>query len=330
MGKRIIALGSLGGTVSMTKGDSEKGVTPKLTAEDLIESLGDVQALKNLEVVTENITQIPSSYIQFENLLKCYDWAKEQVAQGVDGIVLTQGTDTLEESAFFLDLIWDSDIPLILTGAMRSPDQAGADGPSNLLASLIAASSENSSARGALVVMNNWIYEAKWVEKRHTADVNAFTSQVGPVGIIFENSCRYFKTPENRCSFIKPQAITADVFLYQATLGDTPEILNLIAPKADAIVISSFGAGHVSKEAAEAVSIIAETKPVIISSATLAGSTAYNTYGYIGSEIDLQQRNAIMSGWLSPKKSRLLVALALSNKESIDGYFQKYLSTMVF
>lgn len=329
MKKTIIALGSLGGTVSMTKDSGESGVTPKLTAQDLVGTLGSISVLNNIEIITENICQVPSSYIRFQDLLKCYDWAKEQVAKGATGIILTQGTDTLEESAFLLDLIWDLDIPLVLTGAMRSPDQPGADGPSNLLSSIIVASSANSYKRGVLVVMNNWIHEARWVEKRHTSDANAFYSEVGATGIVFENQCHFFHYPSKRRYFPKPDSITDGVFLYQSSLNDSVSLLDIIADNTQGIVISALGAGHVSKEMAEKISTITAILPVIISSSTLAGSTAYNTYGYVGSEIDLQHRNVVMSGWLSPKKSRLLTSVLISNKLDVRQGFSKYLSTFM-
>lgn len=324
-----IALGSLGGTVSMTKEQSDKGVTPKLTAEDLVSSLGGSQVLMDLDIIAENIFKIPSSYIQFDHLLKCYDWAKNQIENGAKGVVLTQGTDTLEETAFLLDLIWDFDEPLILTGAMRSPDQAGADGPANLLAALIAATSDNSRGRGALVVMNNWIYEAKWVAKKHTSDVDAFHAETGPAGIVFEEKVAYFKAVSPRAVFIKPASINSEVVLYQSSLSDSISTLNVFVKQADAIVISSFGAGHVSKEMAEEISVMTSSMPVIISSSTLGGSTAYSTYGYVGAEIDLQKKGVIMSGWLSPKKSRILATIALANREDVRLCFERYLSSMV-
>ncbi|MHC5226020.1 asparaginase [Ignatzschineria sp. LJL83] len=327
---KIIAIGSLGGTVSMTKSVPEEGVTPSLRAEDLLATIQNNQSLKNVEIISKNLFQVPSSHISFENILECYDWAKEQVEQGVQGIVLTQGTDTLEETAFLLDLIWDLDVPLVLTGAMRSPDQLSADGSANLLAALLVASADNSRNRGVLVVMNNWVYEAKWVEKKHTSDVDAFHSQVGPLGIVFEQGVSYFKQSSQRCYFPKPNLMNKKVFLYQATLNDTSDILDLIFKEIDGVVISGVGAGHVSKEVAEKLSIITEHIPVVIASSTLSGSTAYKTYGYIGSEMDLQKRGAVMSGWISPKKSRILATIALSNNADVADYFEQYQKIMTY
>ena len=322
-----VAVGSLGGTVSMTKEASSEGVKPKLTAADLVGSIeGD---LEGIEIHAENILQVPSSYLTFDHVLLCYDWAKAQVAQGANGIVLTQGTDTLEETAFLLDLIWDSDTPLILTGAMRNPQQAGAEGPANLLASIIAAASKNSAGRGVQVVMNNWIHEARWVRKNHTADVNAFSSQVGPAGTVFENKSQYFRSASKRVVFTKPTQLDKQVFLWETSLGDSAQTLEDIAQQYDGIVISAFGAGHVSEKMAEILKKLAASLPVIVSSATQHGSTAYNTYGYVGAEIDLQKSGMMMSAWLSPKKSRLLLSIVLANRLPVSS-FQTYLNSLVY
>lgn len=322
-----ISIGSLGGTVSMTKEASEAGVKPRLTAADLVASVG--HSLDGLDIHAENILQVPSTYITFQNLLQCYDWAKQQVAEGAEGVVLTQGTDTLEEAAYFLDLIWDSDVPLILMGAMRSPQQAGAEGPGNLLASILTAASDNSVGRGVLVVMNNWIHEARWVQKNHTADVDAFQSQVGASGTVFENRCQYFKAPAKRYVFARPKNDIPAIFLWEASISDSIEILDIITQQYQGLIISAFGAGHVSEVMSHKLSEIVKKVPVIVSSATLRGSTASQTYGYIGGEIDLQNKGMVMSEWLSPKKSRLLLSIVLANQLSMKE-FKSYLATLTY
>lgn len=322
-----ISLGSLGGTVSMTKEATEAGVKPRLTATDLIASVG--HPLGGLEIFAENILQVPSSYITFEHVLQCYDWAKQQVNEGAEGIVLTQGTDTLEETAYLLDLLWDFDAPLVLMGAMRSPQQAGAEGPGNLLASLLTASSVNSRGRGVLVVMNNWIHEARWVQKNHTADVDAFQSQIGASGTVFENHCQYFKAPPKRYVFDRPQQSIPQVFLWEASLSDSVKLLDMIAVEYQGIVIAAFGAGHVSEDMANQLGELAQKLPIVVSSATLKGSTASKTYGYIGGEIDLQNKGITMSEWLSPKKARLLLSIILANGLSMDEYKQ-YLASLTY
>lgn len=313
MSKPIIAVGALGGTVSMTADAIEKGVTPKLSAEDLVRS---VHGLTEVATITaESLFQVPSSYLDFEKVLSSMAWAKEQIAKGAKGVVLTQGTDTLEESAFLCDLFWDLPEPLVLTGAMRPPQKAGADGPANLLAAVVCASSDNSRNRGVQVVMNDTIHEARWVRKNHTSYVNAFESSVGAAGIIFEQQARYFHPAPVRKTFAVPNDLSTKVFMWESTLSDSVDVLDWVVEQGYAgLVVGAFGAGHVSDRAAAKLRVIAKKIPVAVCSRTGAGSTASQTYGYVGGEIDLQDMGAMLGHWLCPRKTRLLLWAVLSNQ----------------
>ena len=328
MSKPIIAVGALGGTVSMTADAIEKGVTPKLSAEDLVRS---VHGLTDVATLTaESLFQVPSSYLDFEKVLASMAWAKEQVANGAKGVVLTQGTDTLEESAFLCDLFWDLPEPLVLTGAMRPPQKAGADGPANLLASVIVASSENSRNRGVQVVMNDTIHEARWVRKNHTSMVQAFESSVGAAGIVFEQQARYFHLEPLRKIFSVPKDLSKKVFLWECTLGASVDILDWVVEQGYlGLVVGAFGAGHVSDKSAEKLRVIAKKLPVVICSRTGAGSTASQTYGYVGGEIDLQDMGALLGKWLCPRKARLLLWAVLSNQLSTSA-ISDYIETMSY
>lgn len=327
MNKIKISVGSLGGTVSMTKEKLDQGVKPSLKAHDLVSAIA--QDLDDLYVYAENIMQVPSSYFTFDDVLHCYEWAKQQVENGAQGVVLTQGTDTLEETSFLLDLIWEFDVPLVLTGAMRSPQQAGSDGSSNLLAAILVAASTNSRGRGALVVMNDWIHEARWVQKNHSFNVDAFQSQVGVAGFVLESNCQYFKAIPKRYLFPKPIDTLAPVFLLNVSLSDSVEMLDIIAKNYAGIVVAGFGVGHVSVDMANKLEQLSKNLPVVVSSATLRGTTAASTYGYVGGEIDLQNKGVIMSKWLCPKKSRLLLAIILANKLDLS-VFNQYLATLTY
>lgn len=323
-----IAVGSLGGTVSMTSNSLQKGVLPKLGAQELIDAIPDVKFIADIS--SESILKLPSAHMDFDDLLRCLQWAKKQVQEGAKGVVLTQGTDSLEETAFLFDLFWDLPEPLVITGAMRPPQKAGADGSANLLAAIITAAAENSIGRGVLVVMNDWIHEARWVTKMHTSDVDAFQSQVGACGNVFEKKAYYFKAPSNRYRLPVPANTKAKVFLWEASFAETPEVLKwAVDNQYKGLVIAGFGAGHVSEATAELISQLAKQVPVVMSSRTGHGSVAYSTYGYIGAEIDLQARGVIMSGWLTPKKSRLLLWAIVANNLPVS-VFDEYLDTLVY
>jgi len=129
--------------------------------------------------LAESLLQLPSASLSFDHLLECLRWAEAKVDAGAVGVVLTQGTDTLEETAFFLDLYWDRPQPLILTGAMRTPAAVSADGPGNLLAAVQTAIAPGSRGRGVLVVMNDTIHAARWVSKADALSLHAFVSPDG-------------------------------------------------------------------------------------------------------------------------------------------------------
>lgn len=326
MSKLKVAVGSLGGTVSMTADAIEKGVVPKLSAEDLVRS---VPGLKEVAGITAtSLFQVPSSYLNFDIVLQSLAWAKEQVGAGAQGVVLTQGTDTLEETAFLCDLFWDLPEPLVLTGAMRPPQKAGAEGPANLLAAVLVAGAGNSRHRGVQVVMNDTIHEARWVRKQHTGYVDAFESSVGAAGVVFEQGVQYYHAPPKRLTFALPSDLSPKIVMWESTLSDDGEVLEwAVSEGAVGLVIAAFGAGHVAETVAHRLSNLAAKVPVMVCSRTGGGSTAYKTYGYVGAEIDLQERGVIMGGWLCPRKARLLLWAVQANQLPVN-HVHDYLATL--
>lgn len=235
-------------------------------------------------------------------------------------MVLTQGTDTLEESSYLMDLYWDLDEPLILTGAMRGGDQAGSDGPGNLLAATIAAADRLSRARGVLVVMNDQIHASRRVRKIDSADTGAFNSgSFGPLGRIFENCAAYGNESKRLPPLPLPEGSNIEVVLIETTLGDNGALLfAALSSGVAGVVIGAFGAGHVSAGMAEAISTAIPRIPVVIASRTGSGPTFRQTYSFVGSERDLLGRGVIDAGWLHPRKARLLLWAALSAGFSAD------------
>ncbi len=303
----LIAIGALGGTVSMQVNAPGEGVTPSLSSEALLASLPQLEDLAGITAQTLHL--LPSASLTFIQLIDVLQWAKAQVEQGVQGIVLTQGTDTLEEVAYFLDLLWPYQTPLILTGAMRSPNQAGADGPANLLAAVQVALADESQGRGALVVINDQIHAAEHVRKADSLAMAAFSStHFGPEGLLVEGRVRYLKAPKPRCSLPVPERLDHRVALLEASLAADTLLLEEVAGLGyEGLVIAGFGAGHVSQQWARCVGQISHWMPVIMASRTGAGATALRSYGFIGGEMDLQRKGALMAGFLCPRKCRVLL-----------------------
>jgi L-asparaginase/Glu-tRNA(Gln) amidotransferase subunit D len=141
-------LGSLGGTIAMAAETVGGGVVPKLGADQLIAAIPDLASIARIHA--ETLQSVPSASLTFEQMIGVLAWAQEKVRAGARGVVITQGTDTLEETSYLLDLFWSGDAPLVVTGAMRSASGVGADGPANLLAAVRVAIAEESRGRGVL------------------------------------------------------------------------------------------------------------------------------------------------------------------------------------
>lgn len=304
-----LAIAALGGTVSMQARNAGEGVIPTLTGETLLNSVPELTTLARVNV--ETLGLMPSASLDFEFLLSVLSWAKFQIKQGAVGVVITQGSDTLEETATFFDYLWDCDEPLVLTGAMRSAAQAGADGPANLLDACRVALAADSRRRGVQVVMNGQIHAASAVRKTDSLALQAFSSPiVGPAGMLTETSVRYMRPPTQRNILPLPQQTTQKIALLEVSLSaDTLFLNNILDLGYDGLVIAGFGAGHVPGNWSDVIETIAQKIPVIIATRTGSGSTARSTYGFIGGEMDLIRKGALMAGLLCPRKARILLWL---------------------
>lgn len=309
-----LAIAALGGTVSMQARNAEEGVFPTISGETLLTSAPQIMTLARVTV--ETLGLLPSASLDFEFLLSVLSWANFQIKQGAVGVVITQGTDTLEETATFFDHLWGHDEPLVLTGAMRSAAQAGAEGPANLLDACRVALAENSRRRGVQVVMNGQIHQASVVRKTDSLALQAFSSPIfGPAGMLVEETVRYLRQPAQRRVLPLPQKTIQKIALLQASLSaDTLLLENILELGYDGLVISAFGAGHLSRSWADIVEKIAEKIPVIIATRTGSGSTAQSSYGFMGSEMDLIRKGASMAGFLCPRKARILLWLLVGSQ----------------
>lgn len=303
----------LGGTITMTA-NAGGGITPKLTAEALIDAVPGLGAVAEIRPVSP--FSIPGASLTLEQLGEVARIAKHAVDGGASGVVVVQGTDTIEETAFALDCMWDEDAPLIVTGAMRGPEAAGADGPANILASVIAASCDDARSRGALVVMEDRIHTARAVVKSHTGLCSAFTSgAIGPAGEVMEGRPFFFAPPPPRRfpAIAPPSAPIPPVALLKLGLGEDARLVEAL-PGLDykGAVIEAMGAGHVAERLSDPLGALAATMPVVLASRTGNGPVFSRTYGFKGGEIDLLSKGLISAGRLGGLKARLLLQLLLA------------------
>jgi L-asparaginase len=240
-----------------------------------------------------------------------------EVADDADGVVVTHGTDTLEETAFALELIAPRRAPVVLTGAMRRFDQPGADGAANLEAAGLTALSPLSRGRGVLVTMDDEIHWGPLVRKSHAFRLHAFSSApFGPIGWLAERSVRYVLRPDLLFPRLAIGERTATVPILEVGPGLEPDAVEAVAAVSDALVLSLPGAGHVAAQVVGKLEAIARRTPLVFASRTGGGGTLAATYGYPGSETDLLQRGLIAAGALDARKARILLLVLLSTEKS--------------
>jgi L-asparaginase len=325
MKPRLLIL-SLGGTITMVPTDGG-GITPRLGAAELVAS---VPALAEVaEIEAESPLRVASPSLTLADLVDVARRLEVAFAAGVDGAVVIQGTDTIEESAFLLDLLVAGDKPVVVTGAMRGADAPGADGPANLLAAARVAVAPESRGLGTLVVLNYDIHAARFVQKSHTALPSAFLSPLmGSIGTVIEGRPRYYARLDRHPCLATAAGPPQPVALLKAAMGDDTRLMAAVAELGYAgAVIEGMGAGHVHADAAPVLGALAERIPVVLASRVMTGPVFTNTYGYPGAEIDLIGRGLVPAGYLSGLKARLLLGLLLrdtSDRSVIADAFSSY------
>ncbi|MFL1461397.1 asparaginase [Roseococcus sp. DSY-14] len=304
---RILVL-SLGGTITMTPG-AGPGLNPTLGAAELVAAVPGLEAVA--EVVAESPARVASPSLEPEVLAGC---ARRIAAFDGAGAVVVQGTDTIEESAFLLDLLHADDRPVVVTGAMRGAAAAGADGPANLLAAITVAADPAARGLGALAVLNDEVHAARRVRKGHTALPSAFASpNGGPLGVVAEGRLRLLARVARGPVLPIPDGPLPPVALLGWGMGEDGRLLAALPGLGfRGAVLEAMGAGHVPAAAVEAVAALARAMPVVLASRCWAGPVFTATYGYPGAEMDLLARGVLPAGLLPAAKARLLLALALA------------------
>lgn len=322
MKKKILVMHT-GGTISMCM-DERTGVVKPKENNPLMEQ---TNVLNNFaEVVIEEPFHLPSPHITPKDMLVLKLFIEEKIKrERVDGIVITHGTDTLEETAYFLHITLNINIPVVITGAMRSSNEMGADGMHNLLSAIQVAASDEASNKGVLIVFNDEIHSAQFVTKTHTSNVDAFKSTpFGPVGTIAKNEVFFFQAPLKR-EHINIHNLTKEVILLKAYAGMDSKLLNYLADiHIDGVVIEAFGLGNLPPQTVDGViRLLQKNIPVVVVSRCISGIVC-DTYGYKGGGKDLKEKGVIFAKGLNGQKARIKLLTLLETTNDLYEIRDKF------
>jgi L-asparaginase len=298
-----------GGTISM-KEDEKTGEVKPGEKNPLVDHIKEVP---DINIISTELFHLPSPHITPINMLQIKNYIEENSKNhNLDGVVITHGTDTLEETAFFLDVTLSLPIPVVLTGAMRSSNELGSDGLYNLLSSLKVAISENAKNMGVLVVMNDEIHTAKNVTKTHTSNVATFQSpQYGPIGIVNKGGVFFHHKPVIN----KPLHVAnldKNVLLLKAFAGMDDSLFHAIDQlQLDGLVIEALGQGNLPPMLLPSLkNLLNKGVPIVLVSRCFNG-IVQDIYGYEGGGRHLRELGMIFSNGLNGQKARLKLMIAL-------------------
>lgn len=323
--KPTVAVVTTGGTIA-EKIDARTGAAvPALSGDDLIKAVPQLSEIANIEVF--NFSNIDSSQMTPEIWLRLSKTVDDILKQpGIAGAVITHGTDTMAEGAFFLDLTLKTEKPVVFVGAMRTASDLSPDGPANLLNGVVQVCSAAAKNWGVTVTMNQYINSARDVTKTETTNVQTFNSgEKGYLGYIASGRVVRFHDRRSRQKLSLPDKLP-EVVLLTTYAGDKGNLIRYAADSgAEGIVVEGLGAGNVSIAAFEAIKYsISKGIPVIIATRVSIGGV-YPLYGDPGGGKTLEDAGAILAGDLKGSKARILLMLALpvikKDHGKLKGFF---------
>jgi L-asparaginase len=326
--KPVVVFIATGGTIAMKIDPVKHAPVPAISGEDLLSTVPEVS--KYATVVVQNVSNVPSDYMDPARWTALTHEVKAALARAeVAGVVISHGTDTLEETAYWLDLTVDSDKPVVLIGAQRNASESDFDGPRNLLNAVRVAVDPQSKGKGTLLAMNNQINAAREVTKTHTSSVETFRSgDFGLLGEVDFDRIVYWRSPLRRQHVsiktdnmpyveIVPMYGGADGYLLKAAVDHG----------AKGVVVQGLGWGNVNQPMFAAIKdAIVKGIPVVVTSRVPNGRVLPN-YGWEGGGKTLVEAGAVMGDDLSPQKARILLMLlvqgGVTGQKSLQAAFDR-------
>jgi L-asparaginase len=316
--RKRVAIYFTGGTISMKYDASVGAAVPALSGREILAEVRGIAEIADVEVI--DFSRLPGPHMTLPLMMKLASEVRETLARlDIDGVVITHGTDTIEETAYLLDLTIPAGKPVVFVGAMRNSSEVGWDGPANILSAIRVASSDAARDLGTLVVMNETILAASEATKTHTEAFDAFQSpDFGPLGVIDKGEVIIRRSPRLREHLAATQ-ITEPVYLIRMAAGvDSVLIDACIDAGGKGIVIEATGRGNVPPESVGGIKrAIDAGLPVIVVSRCVRGRV-YESYGYEGGGKHIHNLGAIFADFLTGPKARIKLALVLSLNNNVD------------
>lgn len=308
-----IAIVFNGGTISMKIDEKINAAVPSLSAEEIMSMIPGVEEYAEIEAYT--FSSMPSPHMTLETMLKLSEFVKELVKrEDIDGVVMTHGTDTLEETAYLLDLTVNTSKPVVITGAMRSGSELGYDGPFNLATSICTAISEEAVGRGVLVCFNGELNSASEVTKANSMALNAFrTPNFGPIGIVDNDNVIFYREATYNEKY-DVKKIDKDVALIKCVADMDSSYLDFVVDKGTGgIVIEGLGRGNVPPAMVSGIKEALNRKiPVVVVSRCFEGRV-FESYGYEGGGKQLKDLGVIFGDTMPGQKARIKLIVAINS-----------------
>ena len=319
----VVALIATGGTIAMKIDPVKKAPVPAISGEDLLATVPDVAKYARVEV--NNVSNVPSDYMDPPRWVQLTRVVQDTLARPeVTGVIVSHGTDTLEETAYWLDLTVRSDKPVVLIGAQRNASEPDFDGPHNLLGAVRIAVDPQARAKGVMLAMNSQINAARDVTKTHTSSVETFKSgDFGFLGVVDFDRVTFSRAPLRRQFIALRTDRMPDVEIVSMYGGADGKLLrSAVDNGAKGIVVQALGWGNMNIPMFAAVRYaLSKNVPVVISTRVPNGRALPN-YGFEGGGKTLAEAGAVLADDLSPAKARILLMLLLQGGVSTQADLQ--------
>lgn len=307
-----------GGTFSMKIDETTGGAIPHFHGNELLDMIPEAGSKANISMY--EFGMYPGPHMTPELMLQLSKKVKEYAdSENIDGIIVTHGTDTLEETAYFLDLTVNTSKPIVVIGAMRTSSEPDWDGPKNLLDAIRICSNDNSQNMGVLVCLNGEINAASEVTKTHTEDVETFRSlDFGSLGFVEKGRVIFNRLPQ-KLEKIEVDKIISNVDLIKVYTGITDKFFKFSADSGvSGIVVEALGVGNVPPAAYDGIKYAVEKGiPVVLVSRCPTGETL-DIYSYPGAGKWLKELGVIFTDYLNGQKARIKLMLALSKCKDLS------------